>query len=123
MKFAAFLSIISALAILTLGPRAYTQSAQKLKTQEEIVREEMIDISKQLNVTCTECHKVDNFKDSSKATFKAAREHMKIVQVLKNNGFDGKQGPLATCYMCHRGELRPAYREGLKPVKSRLPAK
>ena len=123
MKLAAFFSIISALAILTLGPSGYSQSAQKLKSEEEIVREEMIEISKQLNVTCTECHKVDKFKDSSKPTFKTAREHLKIVQVLKQSGFDGKQGPLATCYMCHRGELRPAYREGIKPIKSRLPAK
>jgi hypothetical protein len=111
MKLTVILAATAALFIMTLGPRGYTQSAQKIKSQEEIVREEMIDISRQLNVTCTECHKVDNFKDSSKGTFKVAKEHMKIVEVLRNSSFNGKQGPLATCYMCHRGELRPQYKE------------
>src|SRR4051812_271711 len=111
MKLTVILALFPAFLILSFGPRGYSQSAQKLKSQEEIVRDEMIDISRQLNVTCTECHKVDNFKDGSKATFKVAKEHIKIVEVLKNSGFDGKQGPLATCYMCHRGEVRPAFKE------------
>jgi hypothetical protein len=110
-------AFFTGLIILTVGPRGYTQSAQKIKSEDEIVREEMIEISKQLNVTCTECHKPDNFRDNNKPNYHIAKEHMKIVELLKANGFDGKQGPKATCYMCHRGELRPAYKENMKVVK------
>src|SRR4051812_48425216 len=106
-------SFVTVMVILFMSPEAHTQSAQKLKSQDDIIREQMIDISKQLNVTCTECHKVENFKDSSKANFRTAKDHIRIVELLRSNGFDGKSNPVATCYMCHRGELSPAYREGM----------
>lgn len=114
MKLLLTAMLFLGLALLTFGPRAHSQSAQKLKEQEEKVREYMLEISKDLNVTCTECHKTDNFKDDRMHTFKVSREHIKIVEVLKSNGFNGKDGPMATCYMCHRGELKPAYKAGMK---------
>lgn len=120
IKVFVILALFLGLAVLTLGPRGHTQSAQKIKSQDEIVREQMVEISRHLNVTCTECHKVENFKDSSKASFKVAKEHIQIVELLKSNGFDGKQGPLATCFMCHQGALKPAYKEGMKIIKKPL---
>lgn len=79
----------------------------KIKLKEQEVRDQMIEISKQLGVTCNECHNVSNFTDSSKSTFKVAREHIKIVSLLKQNGFDGKKSTEASCYICHQGHLNP----------------
>lgn len=80
-------------------------------TKEEKIREEMVVISRELGVTCNECHRVTNFSDSSKKTFKVSLNHMKLTQMLKEQGMDGKKGPMATCYMCHRGKLKPDYLE------------
>lgn len=87
------------------------QSVTQFVTTEEKIREEMITISRELGVTCTECHKVQNFKDDSKKTYKVSKEHMKLTLMLRENGFDGKKGPQATCYMCHRGKLTPDFKE------------
>ena len=99
---------------LFFAPKGHSQSAAKIKSHDEIIREQMIEISRQLSVTCTECHRVDNFKDNKKPSFQTAKEHMEIVLLLRAKGFDGKSGPLATCYMCHRGALKPAYTESIK---------
>ena len=92
-------------------PQAMAESVEKFISKEEKIRQEMVVISRELGVTCTECHKVTNFRDSSKKTFKVSQDHMKLTQMLKENGMDGKKGPMATCYMCHRGLLMPDYKE------------
>jgi len=97
--------------LLLLIPQAHSESVTKFVTKEETIRDQMITISRELGVTCTECHNVQNFRDDSKKSFKVGKEHMKITQMLKENGFDGKKGPMSTCYMCHRGKLRPDYKE------------
>lgn len=112
-KFA--MAIIAGIFVYSL--QASTQSAQKIKEHDEVIREQMIEMSRHLSVTCIECHKAENFTDGSKANFQIAKKHMKLVEALKANGFDGKDGPLATCYTCHRGELKPPYKEGMKAVK------
>lgn len=101
------------LIMLILSPKGYSESASKLKTNEEKVRQEMIVISRQLGVTCTECHNVQNFASDEKKTFKVAKDHMRITETLRTNGFDGKKGPEASCFMCHQGKLRPDYKEVL----------
>lgn len=92
-------------------PTARSESVAAFVSKEEAIREQMITISRELGVTCTECHKVSNFADGSKKSFKVGLEHMKLTQMLKDNGLDGKKGPAATCYMCHRGKLMPEYKE------------
>ncbi len=116
MKLIVTFFSFSLLILLFFAPEGRSQSAAKIKSQDEVVREEMIEMSRQLSVTCTECHRVDNFKDNKKPSFKIAKEHLEIVQLLKSKGFDGKAGPVATCYMCHRGALKPAYKESMKVV-------
>ncbi len=88
---------------------ANSQSALKVKSEEELVRENMILISKQLGVTCNACHISENFRSDKMKEHKIAKEHMKLTQLLIDSGMDGKAGPKATCYMCHRGELKPPY--------------
>lgn len=95
------------LLVSTGSAESVTQFVQK----EEQIRQSMVTISRELGVTCTECHNVQNFQESSKKNFKVGLEHMKLTQMLKENGFDGKKGPEATCYMCHRGKLRPDFKE------------
>ena len=97
--------------LMVLIPQAHSEPVGNFVTREEKIREEMVVISRELGVTCTECHKVTNFRDESKKSFKVSRDHMKLTQMLKEKGFDGKKGPMATCYMCHRGKLMPDYKE------------
>jgi hypothetical protein len=90
---------------------ASAQTAAKVKSDEDLMRESMVVISRQLGVTCTTCHNPENFHSDKKMEFKVAKEHMKLTQMLIDSGMDGKKGPKATCYMCHRGELKPKYQE------------
>jgi hypothetical protein len=99
------------LLLSTASLQSGAETVSQFITKEDQIREQMITISRELGVTCTECHRVTNFKDSAKKTFQVGREHMKLTQMLKENGFDGKKGPEATCYMCHRGRLIPDYKE------------
>ena len=101
--------------LLSLGFSASAQTAAKVKSEEEIMRETMVTISRQLGVTCTTCHNPDNFRSDKKMEFKVAKEHMKITQLLIDSGMDGKKGPKASCYMCHRGELKPKYQAPSDP--------
>lgn len=110
-KRQALLIGLTSLSFLLPFPKAQSESIAKFVTTEEKIREEMIAISRELGVTCTECHNVQNFRDDSKKSFKVGKEHMKLTQMLKDSSFDGKKGPLSTCYMCHRGKLMPDYKE------------
>lgn len=101
---------------LMLSPQADAQSAKKVKNQEEDLRAYMVTISRQLGVTCTTCHNTDNFRSDEKRQFKVGKEHMKLTQLLLDNGMDGKKGPRADCYMCHRGKLMPEYKEPTHPM-------
>ena len=105
-----------ALPLLLVAPDSHSQSAKKLKVQEEEMRSYMIMISRQLGVSCTTCHLTDNFKSDEKAHFKVAKDHMRLTQMLIDNGMDGKKGPKADCFMCHRGQLKPDYIEKLHPM-------
>lgn len=100
---------------LGLSPhfQARAESAQKIKVKEDEIRQSMVTISRQLGVTCTECHNMKKLTDDSLKSFQVAREHMKIVEMLKLNGMDGKKGPEASCYMCHRGQMSVPYKEKL----------
>lgn len=104
-------------ATLLWGKTAHSQSAIKVKSDEEIMRENMLSISKQLGVTCNSCHISENFRSDGKIEFKIAKEHMKITQLLIDSGLDGKKGPKATCYMCHRGKAKPDYLEPKDPLR------
>lgn len=98
-------------------PLAQAQSPAKLKAEEEAYREYMQTISRQLGVTCNTCHDVKNWKSDTKPSYKVAREHIRIVQLLIDNGMGGTRGaPKADCYLCHRGLLKPAYKEPNDPL-------
>lgn len=96
---------------LILSTWVQAETVTQFVTKEETIRENMIRISRELGVTCATCHNVQNFKSSDMQTYKVSKEHMKITQMLKENGFDGKKGPAANCFMCHRGKLMPDYKE------------
>lgn len=98
------------ISLLAYSSLTRAESITKFVTKEEHIREQMVTISREIGVTCTECHNVQNFASDEKKSFKVGLEHMKITQMLKDNGFDGKKGPESTCYMCHRGKLRPDFK-------------
>jgi hypothetical protein len=94
-------------SLILLGPVfGDSNPSQKFKQKEEETRIQMLQISRELGVTCTECHSSSNFKDNSKKSYQVGLQHMSWVQVLRENGMDGKKASLATCYTCHQGRLR-----------------
>lgn len=110
---------LTALMLLNLYPQmaAFSQSARDLKATDSEYREYMVTLTRQLGVTCTTCHSIKNFADDNKPQFRIAKEHMKITQALIDAGFDGqKSRPKADCYMCHRGQLHPDFREKFDPM-------
>jgi hypothetical protein len=123
--------IFTTAALLLIAPaiwppefEANAQSPQKIKSQEEEMRQQMIVMSRHLGVTCTTCHKTENFQSEEIPAFKTAKAHIKLTQALIDNGLDGssKDRPKADCYMCHRGQLIPDYKEKLDPMRKE-PAK
>ncbi len=96
---------------------SWGQTPAKIKTEEDIIRENMLSISRQLGVSCNVCHDSENFKSDKKVQFKIAKDHIRITQVLIDSGMDGKKGPKASCYMCHRGELNPPFKTPEFPIK------
>lgn len=105
------------LLISTIAPGlAWSQSAREFKAQESEIRQQMEEISRQLGVTCTACHNSGNFKSDELKAFKVSQEHMRITQMLIDKGMDGKNGPKANCFMCHRGQLQPEFRQQLNKL-------
>lgn len=103
--------------LLLMAPeQSQSQSAKSVKAEDEAMREYMVVISRQLGVTCTTCHDTGNFRKGDIKEYKVAKEHMKLTQVLIDGGMDGKKGPKADCYMCHRGTMKPAYKEPINPM-------
>lgn len=109
-KESVFFTVGALILTLLAAPIGRSESARDLKLDEDAVREQMLQITKELGTTCTECHKINDFKDAAKPGFQVGLRHMKLVAVMKANGFDGKKDPEANCYMCHRGQLRPPAR-------------
>lgn len=107
--------LFSCLIIFLLPlPMLHAQVPEKIKQNEEEIRQNMIVISRQLGVTCSECHNIKNFADASKKSFKVSLKHQKMVELLKLNGLSGINGePEASCYTCHKGKLRFSHKETL----------
>lgn len=117
-KFLILLGLALAGPLIFAAPNSpQLTGAQDVRLRDEEVREQMIVISRQLGVNCLTCHETNNFASDKKNEFKVAKEHMKLVQVLIDNGMNGHGGsPKADCYMCHRGVLKPDYREPHDPI-------
>lgn len=90
------------------------QIPEEIKKTEETIRKEMITLSRHLGTTCIECHNLKNFKESTKVSFQIAQKHLKAVELLKLNGFSGKNSePEISCYTCHQGKLKFNHKEKL----------
>lgn len=115
-RFLVVLIAAVAIPVLLMTPEVQSQSANTVKADDEAMRSYMVQISRQLGVTCTTCHDTGNFRKADIKQFKVAKEHMKLTQILIDNGMDGKKYAKADCYMCHRGTLKPAYKEPVNPM-------
>lgn len=73
-------------------------------------RQYMIEISRQLGVTCTYCHDLKDFKKADKPAHKVSKTHIEVVKTL-NDKYSGQIGHKVDCYMCHRGQAKPDYKE------------
>jgi hypothetical protein len=87
--------------------KSVTKSAEKIEHDPDLAtRQSMIQISKQLGVTCTHCHDPNNFKSHDLPTWNTAKEHMRVTQVLNSKqGFGGS--PKVDCFTCHQGVAKP----------------
>ncbi len=71
-------------------------------------RELMVQVSKELGVTCTYCHNSENFKDSKNKNFGIARDHFRILKSLNSEqGLNGR--PKVSCFVCHQGKAKFEY--------------
>ncbi len=97
--------------MLTTLPLLSANSVLEAKSEldpELKLRGQMVQVSKDLGVTCTFCHSAENFKDSKMANFAIAREHFRVVRILNSEqGFNGK--PQVSCYTCHQGRAKFDY--------------
>ncbi len=76
------------------------------KDPDFAVRQDMIEISRQLGVTCTHCHDMKNLKSQTLPAWKVSKEHIRVTALL--NSKEGLNGtPKVDCYTCHRGEAKP----------------
>ena len=111
------LILLATFGVFLISPKIDAESAEKMKQSEEAVRQNMIALTRQLGTTCNVCHNPDNFKDATKPNFKIAKDHIRLTQLLIDSGMDGKNGnPKADCFMCHRGTLKPDYKEHIDPM-------
>lgn len=133
-RFAVLVIFSSMVPLLLVAPESRgTESAiqspqlagaRDAKLRDEEIREQMIVISRQLGVNCLSCHETENFASAKKLEFRVAKDHMRLVQMLIDNGFNGQSGsPKADCYMCHRGVLKPPFKEPHDPMIMSKPKK
>ncbi len=86
-------------------------AANSVKHDQELKqRDYMIEISRQLGVTCNYCHDVKNFRSETLKTWKKSKSHMQMVDLLNTRSFKGTDVK-ADCFMCHRGKAMPDYKE------------
>ena len=101
--------LISILSLIVLGLSPASVTAKDANDPDLKIRESMVNISRQLGVTCTHCHDVHDFRKSDMPTHKMARSHLEIVAKLNENA--SSLGGKVDCYMCHRGIAKPDFRE------------
>jgi hypothetical protein len=81
-----------------------------LKDSDIKTRDYMVELSRQIGVTCTHCHDLKDFKKSDKPAYKLGQTHIEMVAML-NEKYAGKVGEKVDCYMCHRGQPKWDYQE------------
>lgn len=102
---------LAALGLIAMAVTIQVWAEKPLASDADIkTRDEMVVMARQIGVTCTYCHNLNDFRSSEKKTFQVAKEHMRIVKTLNSSqGFNGK--PKIDCYTCHRGEAKYAFHE------------
>lgn len=98
--------------IVTALAAAQASEAPKRDEVWDSTRQQMLQWSQQLQVTCVHCHDAKNYKDSSMKTFKIAKDHSEIVELLNRD--HKNKIPKVDCYMCHRGKAIPDYKEKIQ---------
>ena len=106
-----FLSAIGLfLGLYLFSLEAYSQKISKNEVANDLaMREYMLDISKQLGVTCNYCHNVKNYKDESMKTHQVSKQHMRVLHMLNTEGFVGQNSLKVDCFMCHQGKPKFKY--------------
>jgi hypothetical protein len=98
------------LLTLLLSQTSHTTTKEGAVDPEIQIRNKMVEISRHLGVTCTECHDLKNFKSDKMPKKKTAALHMQMVDMI-NKEFKGKLNFEMNCFLCHRGKLVPIYKE------------
>lgn len=107
----AFLSFLTLLAAGIAWGGKKPANPAKLPVDADVeVRKQMVEWSRQLGVTCIHCHNLENFKSYEKKQMDVAKAHSKWVLLLNVEGHY-KNAPKVDCFMCHRGQPIPDYKE------------
>ena len=102
------------LFVIPLVSAAASNNNFGLKGDELKHREQMVEISRQLGVTCIHCHNTSDFKSDKMPTWQTAKKHMEVVEAL-NRDFKAQLGvKKVDCFMCHRGKHMPDYKEKVR---------
>jgi hypothetical protein len=111
LKFSSLLTI--SLLFISESLHSETKPHKVVDTELEY-REYMVKISRQLGVTCNYCHDVKDFKSSKLPPYGVSKDHMRIVDLLNQQGFRGRNAVKADCFLCHRGLAKPNYKEKIE---------
>ena len=80
---------------------------------EDVSRDELLqtmkEVSRSLGVECNFCHRTEtpDYASDEIPQKRTARRMMRMVDRLNRELFTWAGAPIATCYMCHRGESTP----------------
>jgi hypothetical protein len=99
-------------------PVTSSSSSTASSTTASVMLEKMQVWSRQLGVTCNYCHDQNDFLSQKKPAYKVAAKHSKMIKVLAEDIFSEKDkgGNLrveVNCFMCHRGNAQPEFKEPL----------
>jgi hypothetical protein len=109
----ALAAISFAVGVLSVGaaPKK-AQAATNLQVLKGKSDDEVFQImqtwSAQLGVTCTVCHVSGDFANDDKGQKATARKMYGVVSALNDMDFFKNNARKADCYLCHKGNQRPA---------------
>ena len=106
-------SCTTLIAVFTFLCSATALSEEAFENPALKTRAYMVEISRQLGVTCTHCHNLNNFKSQEKPAWAISKKHIDLVEILNQQHRDKLGIEKADCYLCHRGKLKPDYKEEL----------
>ncbi len=91
----------SLLIILGASP---TRELEKHLKNEKQIRKYMLEIAKDIGVTCQYCHNLKNYKDTKLKTYQTGKKHIELVKLINHSSLLDKK---TRCVICHMESPKP----------------